>query len=1091
MQTRVAVVIAFLGFAACRVVDPPPPPDAPRITAFTTDKSRIASGESATLTFTTTGASKVSITDDRGGSVEIQGEAASGTATVAPRNSAFYVLRAVGEGGSDTAFVQIAVNEPLKDVFLLAVPSTVTAGQSAQLLWGAAGASAVTLTAGNGAPQTLTGTTGVVAVTPARSTEYVLSAQGAPGTPALTALARIAVTPVISSFNFDAVNGVKANETINFTWTTAGATSLVLTERTFGTIATITDEATLANGAHDFTVPVKLPNGFDLSDGLALHFTLTAFAESNSASRIISTSVGNRPAFELLTTPEAASVGTQFTIAWRTVNATRLAVLVGGQPVFETLPNQLARVANGSVKLAAPNAQTEYTIVASNGTGLEARQTRTVRAVSLPTIDTFTLTGTVNAGGDPATARWTTTNANRVVLRVANGSAVAEVTNPSQVASGMATVRPLQSMTVLLEAYNTAGDVTRKSATVQVSTPSVSISPDPVLRGDMATLTWNLSGLGVTEVVGLATPTIESVGGSAGFVDISTAGGVQQLVFADPNDGAEKLPAIPGFEFRLLNEAKADLWVSVNGFISYSNPGALNLNTNLADGGVAPDLIAPFWDDLQLGTNSEVVFAVQSRANTNEKFLVVQWNRVQVASDPTSELTFQAHLYETGQVSFHYRTLNGAVNSATTAVKESSKRVALQYAFNGSPTLAADLELNFFNAGLPDGMQTFVAGPAERIAFYGRTGQNVLPASALVRSFGAGDVSVTEAMPMPDVSTGSSGQWVELRNNARVTVDFGGLALETLATGDAGFIIPPGTNVDAGGYLVIGQSVDMQANGGARVDVLEPGLVLGVPDSVKVTLSGTTLGQLAWDAGVQSTSIQPAADVLVASGQPAPSCMRRITYGNGTFGSPGAANESCADYSVSSIASAFALAPAGSTILASIGSDDDYGNVTLPVPFTYFGVPTTNLGLSTNGFVTLTSAPLTTSNRFNETLPTTSEPNGTLAIFWDDLVRDTGLNAMWRAGDRTIVTWQNYRMIGTSSTTTRINVQVHLIDDGAIEFHYGDITTTETSQSTIDRVFGKEATVWIERQDGLLAIPYAINQTNGVVPNSGIRFTPR
>jgi hypothetical protein len=68
---------------------------------------------------------------------------------------------------------------------------------------------------------------------------------------------------------------------------------------------------------------------------------------------------------------------------------------------------------------------------------------------------------------------------------------------------------------------------------------------------------------------------------------------------------------------------------------------------------------------------------------------------------------------------------------------------------------------------------------------------------------------------------------------------------------------------------------------------------------------------------------------------------------------------------------------------------------------------------------------------------------------------------------------------------------VHLLDTGVIEFHYGNIATTETSQTTIDRVFGNSATLWLERADGVVAVPYAINKLNSITPNSGLRFTPR
>ena len=118
MLNRLAAVLVVLSVAGCRTVEPPPPPDAPRVTSFAASKARIAAGESVTLSFTTSGATRVDVTDDSGRDVVLAGTAESGTATVAPTRSSFYVLRATGVGGRDTAFVQVAVNEPLKDLFL-------------------------------------------------------------------------------------------------------------------------------------------------------------------------------------------------------------------------------------------------------------------------------------------------------------------------------------------------------------------------------------------------------------------------------------------------------------------------------------------------------------------------------------------------------------------------------------------------------------------------------------------------------------------------------------------------------------------------------------------------------------------------------------------------------------------------------------------------------------------------------------------------------------------------------------------------------------------------------------------------------------
>jgi len=134
---------------------------------------------------------------------------------------------------------------------------------------------------------------------------------------------------------------------------------------------------------------------------------------------------------------------------------------------------------------------------------------------------------------------------------------------------------------------------------------------------------------------------------------------------------------------------------------------------------------------------------------------------------------------------------------------------------------------------------------------------------------------------------------------------------------------------------------------------------------------------------------------------------------------------------------------------------------------------------------------LSAANYINDTVVAVGEPDGVLAIFWDDLYRDTGArNAMWRLADRTIITWENWQLFGTSPPGSTLNMQIHLLDNGTIEFHYGAIATNSTSQSVIGRMAGNSATIWIERPDGVIALPHSINQINSVVPNSGLRFTP-
>jgi len=103
---------------------PAPPPAKPSIGSFTAEPSRIGRGESATLRWSVTNATDVSI-DGGVGTVQ-----SSGSRSVTPTSSTTYTLTATGAGGSDNRSVTVAVNTPPPP----APPPQTTKPTAAQLL---------------------------------------------------------------------------------------------------------------------------------------------------------------------------------------------------------------------------------------------------------------------------------------------------------------------------------------------------------------------------------------------------------------------------------------------------------------------------------------------------------------------------------------------------------------------------------------------------------------------------------------------------------------------------------------------------------------------------------------------------------------------------------------------------------------------------------------------------------------------------------------------------------------------------------------------------------------------------------------------
>ena len=161
-----------------------------------------------------------------------------------------------------------------------------------------------------------------------------------------------------------------------------------------------------------------------------------------------------------------------------------------------------------------------------------------------------------------------------------------------------------------------------------------------------------------------------------------------------------------------------------------------------------------------------------------------------------------------------------------------------------------------------------------------------------------------------------------------------------------------------------------------------------------------------------------------------------------------------------------------------------------------YGNATTPLRVDSNGYITLSS---TTNTASNDTKPSTGGPNGTLAIFWDDLAANattagpSGIywqqfdpNPLASGDEYTLISWENWRRwaSATGSITSSLNFQIKVIEaTGDVEYHYGSMTSSNGTYSN-----GTEATVWLESLDGTMALPVSVNQPN-IQSNTAYRFT--
>jgi len=207
-------------------------PQAPVIMTFAASPEAITAGASTTLSWTTTGATSISVTPGTFASTS-----ASGSMTLSPATTTTYTLTATNSTGTTTATVMVTVNEPSLPTIssFTASPTGITLGGASTLSWVTSGATTLTITPGTFASTDASGSTGV---SPETTTTYVLTATNAAGS--MTATATVTVNaqtlPVINSFTANPTS-ITSGSSSTLTWSTSGATGIAITPGTFTSTA--------------------------------------------------------------------------------------------------------------------------------------------------------------------------------------------------------------------------------------------------------------------------------------------------------------------------------------------------------------------------------------------------------------------------------------------------------------------------------------------------------------------------------------------------------------------------------------------------------------------------------------------------------------------------------------------------------------------------------------------------------------------------------------------------------------------------------------------------------------------------------------
>ncbi|MGA2275313.1 MAG: OmpA family protein [Bryobacteraceae bacterium] len=396
-----------------------------QILRFAASPSSIPTGGQSTLSWTTSGATTISI------SPGIGTVSANGSTTVSPATTTTYTISATGtDGKTVTAAAQVTVGAVTAQIVrFVANPSSIATGASTTLSWSTSNATTVSIAPGIGSVSA----NGSIAVSPAATTIYTISATGTDGK-TVTATAQVTVGAVTAQILRFAASpstiGLGASTTLS--WSTSNATSVSISP----TVGAVT-----ANGST--TVSPATTTSYTLSatgvDGKTVTAVTTVTVSGSAIPQIVT----------FVATPQSIAPGGSTQICWQVTGATSISIAPG----IGTNLN-----ANACVTVT-PSATTTYTLTATNAVGtVQGNLTVNVGLVQILSFQANPVSSPV--AGAPVTLSWTTSNATSVVL---TGADISPMTLP---VNGSYTDNPVTNETYTLTAYGPGGQ--NVSATISV-----------------------------------------------------------------------------------------------------------------------------------------------------------------------------------------------------------------------------------------------------------------------------------------------------------------------------------------------------------------------------------------------------------------------------------------------------------------------------------------------------------------------------------------------------------------------------------------------------------------------------------------------
>jgi cysteine-rich repeat protein len=381
--------------------------------------------------------------------------------------------------GEDTPPAGITINS------FTATPMTVTAGQATTLAWSVSGADSVAVTnvrTGAKIAESAEGTGSISSGPISEATTFTLEAKAGDETEtrSVTVMVTAVGAPVVDSFTADPAS-IAAGESAALKWQTTDAETVTITAGNTTVVA-----AGAADG--EFTVMPNQTTTYTLvatgAGGTSMAMTTLTVTPANPLPQI--------QAFTA--SPNPITAGASTTLSWTVVDADTIVITgPGGTQVYSG--------ANGTGTVSVtPAATAMYTLVATNAEGTDMETVSvTVNPPQGAQIGSFTANPTTVLLGQASVLSWSATNADRVEITSAAGTATVSTS-----LTGSLSVTPVVTTEYTLTAFNSAGNATAM-ATVNVTATAPAImgftaNPNPAAIGATTSLSWSVLGADTVRV---------------------------------------------------------------------------------------------------------------------------------------------------------------------------------------------------------------------------------------------------------------------------------------------------------------------------------------------------------------------------------------------------------------------------------------------------------------------------------------------------------------------------------------------------------------------------------------------------------------